>query len=146
MQRGDTEKPLSSKLRSTRYVWLMLSPIGIIMGIISAYGYADGNDYLYAMFFSLLTSVILVQYAQERWLLQSFLTGLIGGIIYALVQLLFFPSFLIFHSTWLTAFQPSFSPVFFILFLGLCVGIVDGAIIMAMVYVWRKWKILGFRK
>lgn len=129
-----------------RTIWLTLSPIGVWMGLMAVNGYLNNAEWAVWLFLSLIVSLIIVRYVQSKWFMQSLLTGICWGIGNALIQFIFFDTYLQNNPQLVKAFGSVSNPSFFVLLFSTLYGILIGLIIGLWVLLFRKWEILAYGK
>ena len=128
-------------MRSKPIKWLcvlILADFGIIMGVLSVNGLAQRLEPYLWLLFGIISAFVLVKKVQHRLFVHGVLLGVLWAVINALIQVLFFDSYLANNPTdavtfeQLTIMDPKWFVILFSLPYGLFMGVIIGGLALLL--------------
>jgi len=112
-------------------VIIILSVIGLLMGLLSVQGFTQKIEPLLWLLFGIATSLILSRNIEQKAFLHGILIGLAWGILNGLTQSVFFDTYLTNNPSVQQNFQkkPFILPRYFVLVTGPIIGLITGLVL-----------------
>ena len=119
---------------------LLYSLFGVLMGILSVNGFTKKIEPLLWILFGLFTAFMVARNVPGKAYLHGFFIGLSWGIFNAVLQSLFFDTYIKNNPKYREAFQKraTLKPRYFFLFSGLMIGVVTGIVLGGLVWLCSK--------
>ncbi|HLG94261.1 MAG TPA: hypothetical protein VI546_05440 [candidate division Zixibacteria bacterium] len=122
-----------------------LAGFGVLMGILSLFGYTQGIEWLLWLVIAIICSVVIAKTVSGKFFLTGLLVGILDGVFNSIVQSVFFDAYLSHNPRAAEGFGPipgGLDPRFFILIAGPFIGLLYGLVLG--LFAWLAGKL--FRK
>ena len=122
-----------------------LAGFGVLMGILSLFGYTQGIEWLLWLVIAVICSVVIAKTVSGKFFLTGLLVGILDGVFNSIVQSVFFDAYLSHNPRAAEGFGPipgGLDPRFFILIAGPFIGLLYGLVLG--LFAWLAGKL--FRK
>lgn len=121
-------------------VIIILSAIGLIMGLLSVKGFTQKLEPFLWLLFGIATSLVLSKNIDNKTFLHGLLIGLAWGIINGLTQSVFFDTYLANNPQLQQNFQKTtfMQPKYFVLVTGPIIGLITGLVLGGLSLLFKK--------
>ncbi len=119
-----------------------LAGFGILMGILSLFGYTEGIEWLLWLVIAVICSVAIAKVLSAKLFLTGLLVGLLDGVFNSIVQSAFFATYLSNNTRTAEGFGPipgGLDPRIFVLIAGSFIGLLYGLVLG--LFAWLAGKI-----
>ncbi|MCI0331538.1 MAG: hypothetical protein L0196_11455 [candidate division Zixibacteria bacterium] len=106
-----------------------LTVFGILMGVLSLFGYTQGMEWLLWLVIAVICSVIIAKALSGKFFLTGLVIGLLDGVFNSIVQSAFFSTYLTNNPKFAEGFGPipgGLDPRMFVLIAGPFIGLLYG--------------------
>ena len=119
-----------------------LAGFGVLMGVLSLFGYTQGIEWLLWLIIAVVCSVLIAKMLSVKYFLNGLLVGFLGGIFNSIVQSVFFDTYLSNNPKAAEGFGPipgGLDPRIFVLIAGPFIGLLYGLVLG--LFTWLTGKI-----
>jgi hypothetical protein len=123
-----------------RVLILLLSPVGIIMGLLSIKGYTQKMEPFLWLLFGIITALVLSRNTDNKTFLHALFIGLFWGVLNGVTHSVFFDQYLANNTNLQERFKQStfIQPRYFVLVTGPVIGLITGLVLGGLVLLFKK--------